>query len=165
MSSPLKYVLSGASGVGKSTTLLFIGHMARKSNCMVLPIQGRCMREVGSPNVIAYRVLRHWMKGNRELLQKLQGMDSSAKSILELVDRSERQCSESATILNEVITLFREMDLVPVIFLIDQCNALQCIPSSADSDPWDILCSSVADFNTFQIERAVVFLGVHPLLR
>ncbi len=61
MKQHLKYVLRGASGVGKSTTLLLIAHMARISNCVVLPIQGHRMREDDSPNSIARRVLRRWM--------------------------------------------------------------------------------------------------------
>jgi hypothetical protein len=39
--SPFTVLLQGASGVGKTMTLLFIGHMARKSGCIVFPIQGK----------------------------------------------------------------------------------------------------------------------------
>jgi putative ribosome biogenesis GTPase RsgA len=35
---PAIFVLRGASGVGKTTILLFVGHMARKSGCLVFPI-------------------------------------------------------------------------------------------------------------------------------
>ena len=39
--SPFTVLLHGASGVGKTMTLLFVGHMARKSGCIVFPIQGK----------------------------------------------------------------------------------------------------------------------------
>jgi flagellar biosynthesis GTPase FlhF len=56
-------LLQGPSGVGKTTTLLYIGHMARAKGYLVFPIQARdFVHQAESMSVLIQKFLRKWFR-------------------------------------------------------------------------------------------------------
>ncbi len=82
-----KLVLHGASGVGKTMTLLFVGHMARKSGCLVFPNQAGSFVDQARPlSEIVGRFLRSWRNAvGDQLLSQLPCQISSFRNLLELL--------------------------------------------------------------------------------
>lgn len=149
------YVFKGASGVRKTTALLFIGHMARRSGCLVFPIRGHEMRGPSFPWLVASVLLFRWMEGNRDLLRSL---NHQGGTLLNFLEKSIDSPRESVGILVDFISAVKKVSQVPVIFLIDQGNALWQSDSEAIVDAeWDTVCRMFCDFNSFTVARGSVF--------
>ena len=72
-----KRLLQGPSGVGKTTTLLYIGHMARAKGYVVFPIQACDFVNQAEPmsNLIQQYLRRWFLAGGEDIAKDIFGDD------------------------------------------------------------------------------------------
>jgi hypothetical protein len=85
--SPFTVLLHGASGVGKTMTLMFVGHMARKSGCLVFPIQAKKFVNQERPlSCVVRSFLLFWSNAvGEKLLKKLRCTWTSFANLFDLI--------------------------------------------------------------------------------
>lgn len=137
------HCLQGASGVGKTMTLLFIGHMAQKCGCLVFSIRGHEMlfgttgQEVNPKDVqlSVSQILTRWMNTmGVSYLSEFECPCQKQMTILQLVKLGAEDPSKSISTLKSLIWNLAGITRVPVVILIDQCNAFYA-PNIGKNDP------------------------------
>jgi hypothetical protein len=126
---PFTNVLVGPSGVGKTSTLLAIGHMARKSKCLVFAFQARNLTTSYSVARWVDSFLTRWkaaVAASEIDLAKINVGPFGDESLLALVDACVI-CDDDVKISRflDLVTAVKEIRSVPVVFLIDQFNILR----------------------------------------
>ena len=119
------------------------------------------MRGPNFQSSIARFILQRWVTGNRSLLQDLQSEPPSGETLLQIAESWKDDPDASVQILHKFIDLVRVLTAIPVVFIIDQNNALCKSRSKVDDgskvDDWEILCQSLSDINTFGVRHGIVF--------
>ena len=168
-----KSLLQGPSGVGKTTTLLYIGHMARLKGYVVFPIQARdFVNHAKSMSMLIKEFLKRWIRVVGEnIMKEIFGDDDFAliKKIVStrfLKHEEEKQIIE---IFQVLVSELQSYEAKPVVFLIDQCNAFHANPQRIKlySDTEDVEISPrqnpvgamFLDWNTFKMNRGGIFFG------
>jgi hypothetical protein len=165
--SPFTVLLQGASGVGKTMTLLVVGHMARKSGCIVFPIQGKYFVNQERPlSEIVKKFLSKWISAvGEELLAKLPCKFRNFSNLLEFVKKGlESDENDLIGCFEHLVQELTDVVDVPVVFLIDQCNAF-CTTHTVKILPKDErkivvpgsgenpIASLFSQWNTFSMRR------------
>lgn len=120
-----KLLLHGASGVGKTMTLLFMGHMARKNGCIVFPIQCKDFVNQNIPLCdIVWNFLDIWSRAlGKEFLSKFPCRKAKFPNLFDLVSDGLSNTKNIFTCFSSLVHELKNLITVPVVFLIDQCNA------------------------------------------
>jgi hypothetical protein len=141
--------LKGASGAGKSTHLLFIGHMAVSNGCLVFSLQGHEMlrfedKTLNCANVFTQAILHRWIPAvGKDVLSAIKCPLDDSKSLYDLVSIGAKDSSKSVSTLFSLISNMCRITVVPVVMLIDQCNVFHNYGSESES------ANEVADFCKF----------------
>lgn len=167
---PFKELLHGASGVGKTITLLFIGHMARKSGCIVFPIQasGFVNQEIPLSRIVD-NFLSYWSRAvGDHLLGEIRCQKNKLFSnLLDLVNHGLSDETNSIPCFLNLVHELQHVEHVPVVFLIDQCNAFytkhtvkifsddesKVVEPGSGHNP---IASLFVQWNSFQLRRGCI---------
>jgi hypothetical protein len=127
-------VLKGASGAGKSTTLLFIGHMAILSGCIVFSLQGHAMLR---PVVREWTqvILYNWVEAiGKDVLSAIKCPLAQSMSLYDLVSIGAKDSGQSIYTMRQLLLNLCVIEVVPVVILIDECNAFHDCNSETESE-------------------------------
>jgi hypothetical protein len=122
-------LLQGPFGVGKTTTLLYLGHIARKKGYIVFPIQARNFVNQAMPmSSLIIHFLVDWIHVvGHDVLREILG-EKDFKYILENIHESKDEKTINRVFAGIVHTL--KASARPVVFLVDQCNVFNTNPQS-----------------------------------
>ncbi|CAI2183405.1 12367_t:CDS:2 [Funneliformis geosporum] len=133
------------TGSGKTTTLVVTGYFAKKSGCIVFPVQA-----------------------DKALLQKIPCQITGYKSLYEIANAGISNKDMSISIFKNFVQELQQVVHVPVIFLIDQCDALvlphQCQLRS-NAAPTQIqpeenpICNIFKNWDTFKVKRGAALFA------
>ena len=154
-------LLQGPSGAGKSTALLFLGHMARESGCIVFPIEARQFANVNDHElkINIFLFMKKWKTATGDdMLRAHMCISKPTQTLLEFVNEGlnwQGTCQDAVDFFESVVFSLRSIDEIPVVFLIDQCNAFCELQSSGGC------CSRIAamflNWNIFRMNRGGIF--------
>lgn len=166
-----KRLLQGPSGVGKSSTLIYIGHMARMKGYVVFPVQASEFVNQGSPMYVVIRkFLLTWIEAvGKETLKSIPArLYPTYASLYEIANQS----GDERAIVNAFAQVVDELLMCitkPVVFLVDQCNAFhednQMLQMYAHSDLEVVgpmrnpVGKLFLDWNTFKVGNGGIFYG------
>jgi hypothetical protein len=164
-------LLQGPSGVGKTTTMLYIGHMARTKGYVVFPIQARDFVNQSEPMTMLIRqFLFNWraVEGETKLKQIIPCIHVQYATLWDLLNQNFGNDKLVVDTFRQVVEELRLCTTKPVVFLIDQCNVLYENPQTMKlySDAQDIeipprrnpVGARFIDWNTFKVKRGGIFL-------
>jgi hypothetical protein len=168
----LSIVLPGPFGVGKSTTLLYIGHVARAKGYVVFPMQASYFVNQARPmRSLIQQFWRTWIDAVGENIMK-DIFPDNFESINKILWTASLEPDEEQWIVQTFTALVRKLQMYktkPVVFLIDQCNEFhtnpQCIKMYSDSE-WKEATPEenpvgrlFLNWNTFQVNLGGIFWG------
>ena len=162
---PFTKVLTGPSGIGKTSTLVVIGHLVRKSGGLVFPLQARDLMTCHSVPRWVDSFLKRWKRASgNAILESTIIKETQNLSLLALVN-SCIQDNDQVKIQSflDLATSLKDLTSVPVLFLIDQFNVLdvKSNPESLESLPEHgraSIAKYFAGWNEFKLARgAVIF--------
>ena len=146
-------LLLGPSGVGKTTTLLYIGHMARKKGYLVFPVQARDFVNQARPMGDVIRLfLFTWIEAvGKDILKAIPArLRPSYKSLYEIA----KPTGDERDIINSFILLVQELQVCvakPVVFLISHFNAFH-----QDCPKGNPVGTMFLDWSTFKVKRGAI---------
>ena len=165
-------LLQGPSGIGKTTTMLFIGHMARTNGYVVFPIQARDFVNQPDPMTMLIRqFLCNWRdaEGETKLKQIIPCLYVQYATLWDLLNQNFGNDKLVVDTFRQVVEELRLCTTKPVVFLIDQCNVFYENPQtiklyanrkkkvvSPDENP---VGARFLDWNTFKVKRGGIFFS------
>jgi Mitochondrial ribosomal death-associated protein 3 len=167
-----KSLLQGPSGVGKTTTLLYIGHMARAKGYVVFPIQARdFVNETQPLSGLISDFLLNWIdaEGETKLKEIKPRIYQQHETLWDLLNHNHQ---DEKVVMDTFYQLVRELKLCatkPVVFLVDQCNSFHTNPQSiklySDSEIKEVtpkenpVGAMFLNWNTFKVNLGGIFFG------
>jgi hypothetical protein len=169
-----KSLLQGPCGIGKTTTLLYLGHMARAKGYVVFPIQARYfVNQARSMSSLLQGYLTKWIDATGENIVKEIFGDDFFGRIKRLVSTIHLKHEEEKQIIQLFQVIVKELKMCktkPVVFLIDQYNDFHANPQTIKlySDGKHMQVTSrenpvgamFLDWNTFKANRGGIFFGL-----
>lgn len=107
-------VFKGASGVGKTCSLLLLAHVVKQLNMLVFYMNGRQWVGSGHVETKAQQFLKEFRRLNAAIIQP----NSKIANLIKKVDDK-----TAVDTFRRVVDLLREQREWPIVFLIDECNA------------------------------------------
>lgn len=125
-----KTLLQGPNGVGKTTTLLYIGHMARAKGYLVFPIQASFFVNQGKPmSSQITQFLLNWRNAEGEAkLKEIPCIHQQRETLWDLLNQNYQDEKVAMVTFCQLVDELRVCKTKPVIFLIDQCNVFNTNP-------------------------------------
>ena len=117
---PTRQVLKGPSGVGKTTSLLIIGQIAKEMNILVFPINARSFtNDKQDIETTAYEFIEKWSDENKAFLDHLNSKLN--KNVFDFKRSLTKQ--NAVDTLCQIIKQLLHQSIIPVLFIVDECNA------------------------------------------
>jgi hypothetical protein len=126
-------LLQGPSIVGKSTTLLYIGHMAILKGYMVFPIQARDFVNQAEPmSSLIRKFLLNWIDAECEtkLKEITPRIYRRHATLWDILDQNFEDEKVVVTTFRKIVEELQMCATKPMVFLIDQCNAFHANPQT-----------------------------------
>ena len=171
-------LLQGPTGIGKTTTLLYLGHVARTKGYLVFPLQARNFVNQTAPmSCLIHQFLLSWIDavGEDQLRQVPTRMYPNSGTLYDIANPS--YTLDDITMVRNFARLVWELSMCtmkPVVFLIDQCNAFQESPqmiqmyrtsASKQVTPSENPMGALfLDWNTFRVRCGGIFYGFFSAL-
>jgi len=165
----LKCLLQGPSGVGKTTTLLYIGHLARSMGYLVFPVQAlEFVNQVIPMSMLIKNFLSSWIDAvGKDNVKEFLGENDFG--LINKMTRFLKHDEEEQIIQISLVSDLQGYKTKPVVFLVDQCNAFHENPQKivlySDSKKTEIsfdenpVGAMFLDWNTFKVQRGGIFYG------
>ena len=151
-------VLTGVSGAGKSTSLLFIGHMAVSSGCIVFSLQGHEMWESKVHEWNQFILLR-WMEAvGKGLLSEIKCPLNKSMSLYDLVSIGAKDSRKSISTVRDLILNLSAITVVPVVILIDQFNVFHTCTAESDTEVASI-CKFISGLRQTSMRRGCILFA------
>jgi len=164
-----KRLLQGPSGVGKTTTLLYIGHLARSMGYLVFPVQARDFVDQAIPmSMLITEFLSSWIDAvGEDIVKDIVGEDNFG--LIEKDDLNHDEEKQIIRIFQLLVSELQDYETKPVVFLVDQCNAFhenpQKIKLYSKSEHMEItpdqnpVGAMFLQWNTFDVNVGGIFYG------
>ncbi|CAG8659185.1 10290_t:CDS:1, partial [Paraglomus brasilianum] len=163
----LTYLLKGAGGVGKTTTLYFASIIAQRSGCLTMYINAKFFTN-GTRwiNQKVCEFLEPWALRNQDLLKQLPS--SSKVTMFDAAMEAAKDIQNSVVLFNFLIEDLQRTVRVPVVICIDQYNAFLVDHEAVleyNKAPTTISWGSnpigriFSDWNNFNVQRGAVLFA------
>lgn len=115
---PSRLILKGPIGVGKTTSLLIIGQIAKEMNILVFPIDARLFTNREDIETTTCQFIKKWSEKNEAILNHLNSKQNHYEFKFDKLTKE-----NAVKTLREIIDHLKLQSIIPVLFIVDECNA------------------------------------------